>query len=953
MDENEFYQGKESNSFAEFKVFPAERYFLSEVAPSPKEELKLEESFAESDIKKTEDSSSPDLEKIKKEAEKLSKEDVGKESVSSSASSSVATTVSTAAAGAATGAIAVTVILASLYPFIGQHLLFSTGPDYALLSLDTNEILQGNADFASLNASDFYLEFEADCSPKKVTLEEGENTYLFTGFSPNTSYKYNVVCSALSGSDTTCYSDKITTASSYSSPAFAFDNRSTYFSFSEEEETFCLNYNLYVSDFAHSYQDYRIYLCGSKPSEEGKIQDVFFSSNDMDGSFFKGISDSFDLSYLYRLASGLDTSVLYLCLTGDKSSGSISSTSLLSSQEIALDLPSTWARPSILMGETSETINASSTEVSLSKEFIYVDETKEFVASVYQYNDDLTLLSEADASSFSLDLDKKRYTIGFGASYGLKKFKYRIYAKEKDGTSSLAYESKVLSYDEDQSYDASFKIIDPSQASISYENGIATILVDPSFESKHDNLCYVLQLVSGEEALGTYKGTAIAEFKVPAEKLSSSMHFLYEEVGSFNGEEVSYQSKSTDDFTFGYPSFSFGDEIYFEDESFALPYSFAMPFDYSKATLKFYLDDGKAIKEYSLSPSEEPSSRLLLSDIDGELGEVNVTAELVFFDNQTPQKEHTITLGQKHYDLSYEFYVSNVLIDLDSSDGATFPTTLYLERSILPNDYQIRVTVNDTEVIEPTSFGDELEVPNVPYDTSNTLKIEVLDSSSSVFRSLSYNILYAEAKARYSTPSSYETPTPDESLVTYNEDGTISLYRKIAYSSTGDGACFNASIVASPLSYPCIGDGDYAVLTHIPAANYHFVYYNCVKVEGVTFQYEKISDTSSETELMSKTTTAKASVDLEEDEAKITVNLSDGYFVGNKVMVNGTSYEFDEDPVLDSVSATLTVPGLKEVNSVQVYASPYYKNYESFSKDIEIEGSPSLEIEAEVSITSG
>ncbi len=955
VDESEFYKGKESNSFAEFKNFPAERYFSSEIAPFPKEEIKLEESFAESEIKKTEDSSSPDLEKIKKETERFSKEQVEEESVSSSASSNVTSVVSTTAAGAATGAIAVTVILASLYPFIGQHLQFSTGPDYALLSLDTNEILQGNADFSTLNASDFYLEFETDCFPKKVTLEEGENTYLFTGFSPNTSYKYNVICSALSDSDTTCYSDKITTGSSYSSPAVAFDNRSTYFSFSDDEETFRLNYNLYVSDFNHSYRDYRVYLCGSKPSEEGQIQDVFFSSNDVDGSFLKGISDYFDLSSLYRLASGLETSVLYLCLTGEQDSGVLSSTSLLSTQEIAIEFPSTWSEPILIVGETDEDVNVSSSEVSISKEFIYADEKRDFEVSVCQYNDDLMPLSEANASSFSLDLDEKRYTIGFDAAYGLKKFKYCINTKEEDGTATQVYESSLISYDEDQSYDASFKVIDPSEATITYENGVATILVDPSFESKHGNLYYILKLVSGDEVLDVYKGTGVAEFRVPVEKLSSSMRFIYEEAGNFNGEEVSYQSESTDDFTFGYPSFSFGDEVLFEDESFALPYSFQMPFDYSKATLEFYLDDGNEIKKYSVSPTEDLNSRLLLSDIEGELGDVSVTAELTFFDNQTAQKEHTLTLGQKHYDLSYQFSVSNVLIDLANSDGSTFPTTLYLNRSILPNEYQIRVYVNDTVVIEPTSFSDEVEVPNVPYDTSNTLKIEVLDSSSSVYKSVSYDILYAQAKSQYSTPTTYETPIPDDSLVTYNEDGTINLYRKICYSSTGDGACFNASVVASPLSYPCISDGDYAVLTHITSANYHFVYYNCVKVEGVTFQYELMLDTSSnsEAELMSKTTTAKASVTLDDSSAKITVNLTDGHFVGNRVLVDGTSYEFDEEPGLDSDSATLTIPDLKEVNSVLVYASPYYKNYESYSKDIEIEGNPSLEVEAEVSIASG
>ncbi len=951
-DENEFYKGKETNSFAEFKNFPAERYFLNEIAPSPKEELTIEESFAESDLKKTQDSPSSYSENTNREAERFSKKQIGKESASS-ASNNVVSAVSTTAAGAVTGAIAVTVILASLYPFIGRHLTFSTGPDYALLELDTNEILQGNADFTTFNASDFYIEFETDCSPKKVTLEDGENTYLFTGFSPNQSYKYNVVCSALSNDDTTCYSGKITTGSSYSSPCIAFDNRSTYFSFSEEE-TFCLNYNLYVSDFSHSYRDYRVYLCGSEPSEKGEIKDVFFSSNDMDGNFLKGVSDSFDLASLYRLASGLDTSVLYLCLTGEQDDGVLSSTSLLSAQEISIDFPSTWTRPTLLLGEKTEEINASSSEVSISNSFIYLDKEKDFTVTVSQYNDDLMLINEANASSFSVDSSEKRYKIDFLTSYGLKKFKYSIYASDGNRDTTLVYESALFSYDEDQSYDASFKIIDPSEATISYEDGFATILVDPSFESKHDNLYYILQLVSGDEVIDAYKGTSVAKFRIPAEKLSSSIHFIYFEAGEFNGDEVPYQNDSTNEHIFGYPYFEFGDDILFEDEKFGLPYSCQMPFDYSKSTLSFYLDDGKEIREFSDYPSEEPNSRFLLSDIEGELGEVSVTAELTFLDNQSPQAEHTLTLGKKQYDLSYQFSISNVVVDLLNCDGATFPTTIYLDRNMLPGDYQIRVTVNDSEVVEPTYFGDEVEVPNVPYDTSNSLKIEVLDSSSSIYKSVSYDILYSQAKEKYSAASNFETPTPDDSLVTYNDDGTINLYRKIGYTSTCDGACFNASVVSSSLTYPCISDGDYAVLTNIPSANYHFVYYNCIKVEGVTFQYDLILDTSSsDAELMSKTTNAKATVILGDDGANIAVNLSDGNFVGNKVLVNGVSYEFDESPGLDSDTATVSIPDLKEVNSVRVYASPYYKNYEAYSKETKVEGNPSLEIEAEVNVIEG
>ena len=948
VDDGEFFKAKEDNKFSEYKSFKAERYVLNENINPPKEEFEVPEISVETKIEEKE---AVEFTNIKNKIDKIASK-----TSSSQIVSKVGTTMATVSTSAVAAAIFVSVVSTSLYPFISNYLSFSLGADYLVVEVDSNNILEGSSSFSNLSASDFYLEFDTDCYPKKVTLKEGTNSYLFTGFKPDQNYTYNIVCTALSGKETTCYSNKIKTSAISNTTKVIMDEQATYFEYDENEEKFKLNYSLYISDFSNLYSDYRVYLCGSKPSDNKTIENYIYTNNNLDSKgYLSNTTDYFDSELLYKYASGFKTKSLYLCTIASKANN----IEIISVDEVKFEYPSSWTKSKAVIDKSNERIESSSTDIKINGKFDYIDDSSKYKVIVTQYDKDLNTLSENEVTDINLDTESKSYSYNFKTNYGLKSFKYTIYSLDENDDLVSEYTSDLKNYDEDQSYLANYKIVDGSDAEITFENDRAKIKINPSFSSSKDNFYYVMELICDEEVLDTYKGKDIAEFDIPVNKLNDSMHFVYYECGEFNNEEIRYQNNSTSEYTFGYPDFNLDSDFIYEDQRFGIIYSCNMPFSYDTAKLKFYIDDGTDIKTVEVEEIETSDARVLFNEFNGELGDVTITAELTFKDNQTNSKEHTINICSKKYSMKYLVDVENVVVDPTNSDASTLPTTVYLNIERIPENYKVKAYSGSTLVSSSEMMVDRLEISNIPYDSKTDLKIDIVDGEDNIYKSYNYSIYYPSVKESYTSPTSYDYVSPDDSVITYNDDGTINLYRKVNFKSDKEDVCYNASLYTystdgnRSLIYNCFGTGDYAKLENIIDQNYYFEYYDCIKVNDVIYQMNLDQDfIETSTPFVSKTIEASAKASISSSSTYINISITDGYIVGKEITIDGTVYTLDT--IDDSLqSATIRIENLTDLNEVKINVSGYYKNYDSFQNDIVMKGNKSYEIIATLEKSEG
>lgn len=958
IDKDEIYVSNEDNHFSEYKSFPAERYVLDENVIPPKEVIHISETY--SDINgenKKENSTNINLDKLKDKLEDLSK------GVDSSTAVTKATTITSITASASTGVIvgviAVGIVSTSLFTFISKYLNFNIGSDYAIVEIDSNSILDGDSSLKNLSPSNIYIKFDYDCYPSYMYLKEGINDYLFTGFKPNKTYTYEIIANNLSNSETTLYSNKITTKSISKEVNVLTDNQKTYFEYDDSNETFRFNYSLYVSDLSKTYNDYSIYLTTSRPSDN-KLENIIFNTDSelSEYGFIKGMSDEFTLSELYKYDANINTNQLYVTTTGkNKETNEID---IISTNAISLEIPSNWKQPKILI--ESENVETTSSSIAIDGNLNYVNKETSFTSIITQYDENLNVISSLEAKEFFFDENTKKYSLLFDACYGTKKYKYSIYSINGDKGEVLEYESGIFSFDENQSYDASYQIIDPNNMVVSFEEGKAKIEVDVGFTSTKDNLCYSLDLICEENVISTYKGKDKATFLVDTDILNKEIYFIYHQIGIFASKDITYESQNTSNYVFGYPIFNFDKDFIFEDSLFGFAYDLEMPFDYTKAKIKFYIDDGKEVYIKEVEEINEGGDRILLDMFDGEVGDVTITPELTYIDNQTSQKEHTIKLTSQKYSMNYSFNVNDVIVDMSetNSDSSTFNVKINLDNSIVPSDYVINIYGNDSLLQSESVEASYIELSSLSLTGDTNLKIDFLKEGENPIKTFTYTINPSIAKEKYNSPTSYNLASVDESLVTYNDDSTINLYRKIDFKTTDKNVCYNAQVYSFDDSgniietYDCISSDGYARIENIPLQKYSYAYYSCYSYNNVIYQMERLSLSSdSSSTILDKNVSALAKVSISSTSAYITITISDASIYFKTIKVNDVEYTSEEELEDENTKLSISIPSLSEVNSVSLYATNYTSNYASFSKDITIKGKPYFEIQATVEALEG
>lgn len=547
----------------------------------------------------------------------------------------------------------------------------------------------------------------------------------------------------------------------------------------------------------------------------------------------------------------------------------------------------------------------------------------------------------------SINVSDQTFILTFDVSYGIKSFDYYICYEGEDLIE--IYRSQKIDYNGNQDFNATYNKIEPKDAKITYLSDGISIEIDTSFTSNKENLFYKVEVLNSlEEVLAYYEGVDKAVIKMTSIDALDKIFFRYTSCGTFNGEKHNFESFLTEGIVFSYPTLTFDEKAIHNGTSFEIGYSLNMAYDYSLATIELSVikDD---IEQANLSINSLKSNGTIDLGIVEELGAVSILSSITF--KTYEGNIYTITNESITCDLLYSFEVKKMEIDgTDYSDN--MPMTIFFDNKI-PSSYKLHIT-DETNGIDELINSTDVYYRVLDKNNEYTINIQAEDSEGNSFGNLfSYNISLALANDNYVAPTYMVSPNPGDATVTYNEDGTINMYRKVSVEGLPENEYINAFIYSSctndaetgrPIyenGYDVITRSEYANIENIPFANYIFKYYEVMEYNGITYLIA-CNWPSGMVEPTSISATATSSSDGEK--TVISVTILNSYNVINKINVDGVDYEYTSYENQYDSNPQLILDGNIEINQINIYLKDYYNDYDTFSNEIEIKGSPEMEI---------
>ncbi|MGN0823592.1 MAG: hypothetical protein ACI4MB_00830, partial [Candidatus Coproplasma sp.] len=441
------------------------------------------------------------------------------------------------------------------------------------------------------------------------------------------------------------------------------------------------------------------------------------------------------------------------------------------------------------------------------------------------------------------------------------------------------------------------------------------------------------------------------------------INFTYYDLGEFAGGEEQLAEHSTEGVAFCMPTLSFGEEYGFNGQYFTLSYTCDMDYDYANASIDIDVTNGDGVKVYTKRvESVSASGTIILDNYDGEFGNVTVTGTLNFMDNQSDGATHSLELAQADYAMNFSFEVTSVKADL-SGYSTEMPVTLGFKYS-LPEGYKIKITDTANSLDKTTELVETYTFSDLTKDTEANLTIQATDAEGTPYgEAKTVNISKSAAEAEYVSPT-MTSPNPGDALVTYNDDGTINIYRQMipdAYGrdtiSDDERVYYNAFIhdgyydeeynFIETDSYDVIGRGKYAAIENVPNLNYMFIYYQMFDYNGVSYvMYAETPSGSLENTYKDDDSdgfedVATAAVTVSGGQTIVNVVVSGYGKIGNTIIVNGVEYEYDFYSDESATDLTLTIDGEIDVSEVIILFTKQGYNYDAYgaSGEITIKGS--------------
>ena len=585
------------------------------------------------------------------------------------------------------------------------------------------------------------------------------------------------------------------------------------------------------------------------------------------------------------------------------------------------------------------------TEIVSLGEFVYYDDAYPLYARV-------TLnIEEEDGNSTvelvsPLHIEGQTYQIIVDAYYGVQDYQYIIYMLDANDQEVVLFTSSSIMYTASQAYQASYTKVEPLDATITYFSDHVEIEVAPTYLCNSNIFEYRLEVLnSSYQVCGYYQGTENAIITINNVEVLDEINFIYYDIGHFSNNDVIYKSYSySSGKEFCLPTIQMGEALGFDGTNFTLDYSISIADTYVIESIDLVVNDGTT--DYTkniLSPAKRGT--IALDHVEGALGEVGITLQLKFKDNQNDKNSHSLSSQTTSYTMNYEFEVTKTIADSFSATN-TLPIDLYFNY-ILPTTYSISIKDEANAVDITTGLAESYYLNTITPSSDINLVVQPLDESSNpVLQATTIHISSVEAKSIFkSTTYSLYAVNPGDALITYNDDGTINMYRKTNFSCEDTRVSLNAFIYETSSTgsdgktiyqngHDSIESHGYSIIEDIPSKMYIFNYYIYLDYENVRYIsfMEYPSGTAGPSESIGSYEVSTAS-----GENTITVNLSSYGYLENRIVVNGVEYQFTTYTSMEDSTASLTLPE-EEITSVKVYFTEYGSSYETVASEIPIKG---------------
>lgn len=559
-------------------------------------------------------------------------------------------------------------------------------------------------------------------------------------------------------------------------------------------------------------------------------------------------------------------------------------------------------------------------------------EDTDYIAYVHQYYDKQTY--EEDYIHF--DIEKNNFHFEIDVYFGIKSYQYQIgYYTLNEEFISIVSSSKK-DFLPDQSYQATYNKISPKEATITYiDENTYNIHINTHFETKYkDAYQYKLKVTDKDNNIyNEYLGTD-QEIDLLIEN-ADEIYFEYQDIGLFNYEQHVYESYKIDSSIIKSPNVHFNDEVSFDGQNFIVSYFIDTIYDLNEAYLDLNLKT--STKTYQLKIDNlEQKGQIILDMLLGDIGEVIIDGTLHFVDNQI-NKQNTIKIKPIKYHMNYIFTITNIRAEMFDRSKDTIPIIFNFDY-LLPNDYSLQIICEETNYNQIIPLDTEFILNNITFNNGGTIKINILNSEKNIYKMLDdIQILsYNDANELFIEPT-INYVNPSESIVTYNDDSTINIYRKTNFTSTNENIYYDAFIYNKIIEidrityldyYHNISNEKYSIIENIPQKNYYFIYYTLLKFNNV-YYYMNQEMPSGGIEINDSDVNISGNYNNEKNITTLNITFQNNVFLKKECIIDNNYYQYDNYEEKTS-STTLTILGNMLNKEIKLYFNKYYNNYAEY-----------------------
>lgn len=564
----------------------------------------------------------------------------------------------------------------------------------------------------------------------------------------------------------------------------------------------------------------------------------------------------------------------------------------------------------------------------------------EYYSYVSQYKDD-EIISEKQKSD--LIFSDNLFTFNVDAYYGISSYQYDIYYKQ-DNIENLLYKSPIINFNIKQEYNAKYTKVKPNESKITFNNdGTYNVNIQTGFETDYiDIYSYGLNIINEEGLIiANYEGTE-SNLNITTEPLRE-MYFEYYDIGKFaQGNHIYNKERLTNNSLINLPILYFNEETLFNEEYFIIPYSIETIYDINNFSLDLTIENNnKSVKKHYDEISY--NDQIILDDFNGELEHLTINGELTFKDTLLDNYVHKIQLEEQSYSLKYNFNIDQITANIVNSGNDYIDVNINCSYQI-PKSYKINIKDNH-EYNETFSLNNEYKISSLPSGDGGTLTLTILDNNDNVYKTYDYEIFTKETITNVIvSPTNYTYVNPGDSVVTYNDDNTLNIYRDLNFEAANENNYYDSFIYNSKNYdtneyydyYHHISNQRYSIMEDLAFNNYYFEYYLLYKYNNVLYYYDYEMPSGGIEVINNSLLNATGIYNQETNKTEIIIKSSkSGGGFDTYCIIDNTNYNFDSS---GDEYLTLTLDGNYLNKEITIFYSITAQNYEISKNTIPMKG---------------